>query len=393
VRPRFRYRYKKPRWIILFTLLDAIGEMVRRILAMGFSFWRRLPPPDPKNLLVLRLDHVGDVLLCTPALDALRARFPAARITVAVGPWSRQVVEGHPAVDAVVDCRVPWFDRSPAKPSMLSCLIQQGRSLRAMSFDMALDLRGDFRNILLLAVAGIPYRVGYADTGGGFLLNLPVWRRRFVHEVHRNLDLVARLGADHSSPKPRIMVTHCDREAVATLLMRAGVDPCETLVGIHPGAGAPSRTWSPRRFAAVAQALTSEMNVKIVLTGSEAEKSIVENIALNVNPHPVKFVGILTLKQLAALLERYKVLITGNTGPMHLAAAVGTPVVAVFSSSNTLEEWRPFGADHIVIQKEVPCAGCELEVCPKPIRCVELISPEEVILAAKRILQGERVGG
>ncbi|NCO32264.1 MAG: hypothetical protein AUJ92_19730 [Armatimonadetes bacterium CG2_30_59_28] len=389
------YRFKKRRWVTLFTLVDVIGEAARRVLGLFSPLWRRGPAPAAKRAIVLRLDHIGDVLLSTPALHQLREEFPRARIAALVGPWSMETLVDNPDIDDLQSYAAPWFDRSGSAPPLLPSLIREARRLRVQRFDLGIDLRGDFRNLLLMTLAGIPYRVSYADQGGGFLLNRIAQRTKYQHEVYRSLDVAQAL---HPTNQPETLFEPAllfpipaeARGRVDQLLSLHFSHGQRPLVAVHPGAGCKSKLWVAERFAEVSRELVDENGVDLVFTGSPGERDLVRQITDLIHVRHLDLTGSLTLKELGALFERCRLVVTVDGGAMHISAAVGTPTVVAFASMTTLNEWRPFGDHHIPIRKEVPCGGCELEVCPKLVRCMALISSREITDAATHILRGSR---
>lgn len=387
-----RYRFKKKRWMILVALLDSAGESVRCLLSFFFPFWRRRRKPLASRILVVRLDHIGDVLLSTPAIAELRRSFPDAFITVLVGPWAAEVLRGNSCIDDLQVFRAPWFDRGENGERMVPALYREAMRLRIHAFDIGVDLRGDIRNLALLALARIPFRVGYADQGGGFLLNQVVPRRKYQQEVYRSLDVVHAMTSETEGRAADFMPPRFDLDSSAHVVARDYLSPFANrgkgpLVAIHPGAGCSSKLWDTTKFASVSNALWEKRRARLVLTGSIAECRLVGGIARLLKGPFLDLAGKLTLKELGAVFQHCDLIVTVDGGAMHIAAAVGTPVVSAFCSMTTLDEWRPFGEGHVAIRKEVPCGGCELEVCPKPLRCMDLITAGEILKASETLLE------
>lgn len=295
--------------------------------------------PQPARILVIRPDHIGDLLFTTPALQLLRKTFPEAHITALVGPWAATVVERNPGVDAVLKCPFPWFDRQP-KPSPwypYGVLLRQAQRLRQHGFDTALILRFDhWWGALLSALAGIPARLGYATPETRPFLTTAIAYAPDRHAVSHNLALVEELAHVAGRPIPdterrlRFDVMSDERTFARQFLARRGIEPDETVVGLHPGAGDPSKLWPARRWAAVADHLADVLDARIVITGSSAEQELAETIAHHMDSTPVIAAGETTLGQVAALLAHCRLVVGADTGPMHLAVALGVPTVHLY---------------------------------------------------------------
>lgn len=317
---------------------DAAGWLLVRILTLGRGL---RPDPDrwknPKRILAVRLDHIGDVLFLRPALQALRAHFPSSRITVLVSSAGGELLARDPWVDEILVWNAPWFARGP-RPSPQPGFFALARKLRAGRFDLALDFRGDIRHILLLWLARVRVRVGYGITGGGFLLHcclkLPVSR----HEVERNLAVVAAVGAGDAprsySPLP---LNKEDQQAGASAWQGAGPG-----IVIHPLAGDPAKRWPAGHCAQVCDAL-QQAGCEVLLVGTAGEKDRIREVVRLCAHPPRNAAGAYSLRALAAVLSRARLLIGTDSGPAHLALTQGIPVVMLWSETNAPGEWGPWG--------------------------------------------------
>lgn len=296
-------------------------------------------PRQPQRILVIRPDHIGDVLFATPALELLRQSFPTAQITALVGPWAATVVERNPNADAVLRCPFPWFDRRP-KPSPwhpYRVLWNQVRRLRRHHFDTALVLRFDhWWGALLSTVAGIPARVGYATPETQPFLTTAIAYAPDRHAVSHNLALVEALAQAAGRPLPnvnprlRFDLTLDEQAFAQQFLADHGIGVGETLVGIHPGAGDPRKLWPASRWATVADHLAGVLDARILITGSPVEQGLAETIAEHMRHTPSIAAGETTVGQAAALLARCRLVVGADTGPMHLAVALGAPTVHLY---------------------------------------------------------------
>lgn len=339
----FRSLWKR----LAIALLDLLGTVVVRLLTWGRGL---RPDPgslgDPREILVVRLDHIGDVLFARPSLAALRAAYPQARITALVSSDARPLLAGDDSVDDVWAWDTPWFARKKASRTGPGWGDMLGR-IRARGFDLSLDLRGDLRHHVLLALAGVKNRVGYGITGGAWLLHLPLRLRMGAHEVERNLDVVRSLGqAAVATGYTPLNLTPAEQDYGKTSWTQSG-----RRVVVHPSAGDPRKCWPPERFAEVCRPLAAA-GCEIILIGTEAEREQAAKVA-TLSGSPLKVLsGQTTLRQLAALLSEADLLLGNDSGPAHLALTQGVPAIMLWSETNAADEWGPWGksAEGVVIR-------------------------------------------
>lgn len=354
--------------------------------------------PDDARLLVIRPDHLGDVLFMTPALRLLRHARPHAHVTALVGPWAARVLQGNPAVDEVLTCPFPGFTRqrkgSLWEPYRL--LYDYAKRLAAQRFDAALILRPDhWWGALLAYRARIPCRLGTARPETIPFLTLALADAPSQHEVARNLALVAALP-----PSPLIgegpavgaglafYLTDEDR----TFADRMLGDQDAAWIAIHPGAGAPVKRWRPDAWAQVGSILARETGARIILTGSADEARQCQEIAALMQPPPLVLAGQTDLGGLAALYARCRLVLGPDNGPLHLAVAVGTPTVHLYGPADPAS-FGPWGdpARHRIVTLGIGCSPCrhldwpKVELGEHP--CVWAIPVERVMEEVRRILQ------
>jgi len=354
------------------ALLAGADALLRGVTWLtGLRPARELPDiRSARSVLALRLDRLGDLITTLPALELLRKALPAARIELAVGSWNEPVARRLPFIDRVRVVDAPWSAWGK-KASFGAARAALGRD----PFDLALDFQGDVRVLLLMALSGAKLRAGYGDTGGDYLLT---HRARWDEKrswYDQNGDLVRALYPEvgvelKGGPiRPYNFVTEEDRREAAPLL-DASKRP---IVGIHPSAGRTLKEWEPEKFAALADQLSQFATV--VLTGSESDRSLVERIFEMTAIRPKKFLG-LSLPVFTAVIERLDAIVTGDTGPMHLSHAVGTPNVAIFGPSDPVR----YGPDEslglrLVVRTSVYCSPCNMIRRP-PAECASLPTPE-----------------
>jgi ADP-heptose:LPS heptosyltransferase len=307
---------------------------------------------DPRNILVIDFGQLGDVVLSMPALAAIRQKFPHARITVAVGRAAGALVELAGVADETLAVdRVGLRDG----PKMLSVfrIGQLALDVRRRRFDFVVDLHSLSETNILGFVSGAPRRL-YArrptrslDYLSNYSPRPPVEDRK-KHAIDRYLDVLAPLGVGEVSRVPRLPVREVDSRVVEELLKKAKAGVDEPLVGIFPGAGHPSRCWPLERFGELAWALVRNDSVRVVLFAGPEERSMVREMRASFPPSTVVF-DRLSIPQLAAAAARLSVFISNDTGPMHIAAAVGTPVVILMAHHPMFDCYIPPGDRHRVV--------------------------------------------
>ena len=350
--------------------------------------------PQPSNILVIRPDHLGDLLFATPALRLLRHSFPDAHITCLIGPWGESVLRGNPHLDEVLLCPFPGFTRQP-KPSLLqpyALLLTLARELRTRGFDTALILRFDhWWGAILATLAQIPHRIGYAIPEVKPFLSYAVPYEGKTHEVVRNLLLVAGLAGvklEDVTPEKYPLEFHFTSEDVAYVDKLAGPGP---FVAIHPGAGWPVKLWLPEKWAALADAIAQKWHRKVVLTGSASERPLTEEIARRMRSHPLNLGGRTTIGQLAALYSRCELVIGCDSGPLHLAVGVGVPTIHLYGPVDP-ELFGPWGPKerHRVVRADMECIPCNrLDYRDEELSahlCVKAITVEQVLATVEEIL-------
>ncbi|HEV2800712.1 MAG TPA: glycosyltransferase family 9 protein [Pyrinomonadaceae bacterium] len=309
---------------------------------------------EPRNILVIDFGQLGDVVLSLPALHAVRARFPRARITVAVGKPGRQIVEMSGAADeTIVVDRVSLRDGS--KPVSVWRIARLVKEVRARRFDFVIDLHSLSETNLLGFLSGARLRLyGRRPTRSlDFLSNFrprPSLEDRTKHAVDRYLDVIAPLGTGRVSRVPRLSVSAEEMRVVDELLRRERAGTDAPLVGMFPGAGHPSRCWPLAHFAELAARLENNDGVRTVVFAGPEERPLVKAIRAQFPRTTVVF-DRLTIPQLAAAAARMSVFVSNDTGPMHVAAAVGTPVVILMSEHPMLDAYVPPGERHRVLHK------------------------------------------
>jgi len=342
---------------------------------------------------VIQTAFLGDVVLTTPLLQALRDRFPGAHLAALVIPGTREILAGHPLLDEVLVYDKKGRDRG------LRGLIATARSLREKRFGTALIPHRSFRSALLAFLAGIPVRIGFLQSLGCFLYTRRVRRDASLHEVRRNLQLLGPLAPDRSgsdAPDGKLWVSSSDEdlEWADRCLDGFGIRRNDRVVAIAPGSVWATKRWIPDGFAAVADGLIAKHHRKVILLGSPDDRPVAEEIAARSREKPVNLAGKTTLRHLAAVLKRCELLITNDNGAMHIGVAQGLPIVAVFGSTTLGLGYGPFTSRAVVVEQPLDCRPCGKHGYPEcPLghfNCMKQITPETVMAAVEKQLRSAR---
>ncbi|MBX0328207.1 glycosyltransferase family 9 protein [Oscillochloris sp. ZM17-4] len=376
--------------------------LLLRILAALAKLGARQRSPI-RRVLVIKPDALGDALLATPALRALRQGLPDARIAGAVGPWSRVIWAGSPDLDLLHDLPFPGFSRAGGPGGALRpywLLLRYAALLRRQGYDAALLLRDDhWWGAALIALAGIPRRVGHAHPLCAPFLTDALPYDPAEHVSRQSLAVVEKIAALHagsvassvqSSYPLRFAPSPAD-QAWADRWAAAHLAPGERLVAIHPGASGPTKAWPPERWASLGDALAGRGGLRVVLTGGPAEAPLAAQVAALMRRPPLSVAGATGVGQLAALLGRAALIIGGDTGPLHIAVSQGRPSVHLFGPSDP-GRFGPWGdpARNLVLRAGLPCSPCSsFDVCPRhtdPAECMDRIPLAQVLRAADSLL-------
>lgn len=346
-----------------------------------------------RKILVVRLDTIGDVLLSEPAIAALRQRFPHARIGLVVNERGREVLSGNPNIDSFMLYDAPWHaawrgQRVDRKRAFFE-LWRVIRQLRREHYDLAFELRGDFRDIVFTAATGARIKVGSGWRGGGFLLDYDLPFDEEEHRVDFALRMVAATGAKAEPTAPKIYITDAERASASQKLPN---DVC--LIAFHLGAGFPSKCLPIEKFAQVANGLgdqTKGVERQIVVIGGPEDRSLVEDFKRRTHREPLDLVGKLSIRETAGVLEHCQLFIGNDSGPMHLAAAVGTPTVAFFGPSET-RHYHPYGVEQRLLEVDLPCRPCDHVHCVHTVYlCMSSISADDILMAAEEMLSSREM--
>lgn len=348
-----------------------------------------------QSILCVRLDSIGDVLMTTPALRALKETDGSRRITLLTSSAGAEAAALVPEIDEVLVYEAPWMKATPPRADGRA-ETAMAAFLKELGFDAAVIFTVYSQNpapaAFLCYLAGIPRRLAHCHENIYQLLTDwvrdPEPQGGIRHEVERQLDLVASVGATTMDRSLSLAVPDGARARVDARLQAQGLDRSRPLVVVHPGATAASRRYAPESFSESVRRLWEETGCQIVLSGSAAEAELARQIRQRSETPALSLAGLLDFPELCALIAAADLLISNNTGPAHVAAAVGTPVVDLYALTNP--QHTPWTEASRVLYNDVPCKYCYKSVCPEGHhRCLQSVTPVEVVRAARELLESE----
>ena len=342
--------------------------------------------PPQANILVVRTDRLGDVILTLPVLSVLRDHLPHARLTMLLRHYTGDVAVGNPDVDDIL-----WYDDARGPVPFLRML----KTLRRARFDAVVVVRPQFRIALLMACARIPLRVGTGYRSYSLLFTHRVLEhRRFAekHEAEYNVGLLKPLGVPLDAGPLRfpVRVEPWEREAAEARLETLGLAKDRRRVILHPGSGGSAREWPGKHFAELGRRLQIQGDLQVLVTGTAGERARVEEVVRGAGPPAVDLAGAWTVREPAAVISGAALFVSNSTGPLHLAAALGVPVLAFYPSIAPMSarRWGPYTPRAEVLEAPyVPgcpaCSGGDPQEC----HCMESISVDRAFEAAQRLLE------
>jgi len=345
----------------------------------------------PSNILILRTDRIGDVILSTPVATALKRRYPEAKVSMMVRPYTQEILQGHPDIDEIL-----VYDPEGEHKGGGGFLRLLGE-IKERKFDLALVLHPHLRLALLLFFARVKIRIGTGYRFYSFLFNRRVYEHRKLaqkHELEYNMDVAQKAGADPREVKFKFFIPEEAKRKVNSILKTFGIADGERFIILHPGSGGSARDWPLENFSQLAKKMISELGVHVIITGERGEKSLIDRIMRPPKAKLHRCDGQLTLKELAALIQRADLVISNSTGPMHLAVALGREVLAFFCPiiPCSPKRWGPYKREDSVLLPNVPpCKKCIGEKCPY-YDCMRKISVDQAFETVRRKLdQEERI--
>ena len=337
---------------ILTLIVSAAGQWI--------FYRKRWFPKDftPERILVVKLDHLGDVLLATPVFSNLRRRYPNAELHALTGTWSRVVLEKHPDVNNVIGYDSPAFCRT-GQPTSLKGAFKLYRQLRRQKYDLMVELRSDWRIVWFALLRLTPKRLSRAALQVANKLGFAQFSG--THETTRNLDVLRQAGIPTPVRTAIFSVTAADKKWASDFLATYQIERQRPLIAIHPGSPIPLKRWLPERYAELADWLIAQKRAQILFVGVEDEIPIITEIQALMRGESINIAGKTTLTQLASILHTCNVFIGNDSGPMHLAAAVGTQTIGLYGPGDPIR-FGPAGEKCQTIRRKTDCP-CLGKVC------------------------------
>lgn len=346
-----------------------------------------LPEPSKvRRILVLRLDHIGDVLLTTPALRDIRVRFPRVHMTVLAGSWAREALDGNPNVDRLEVLDAPWFAfGAVAGRGRWGAVLRTALALRHEEFDISIDFRSDLPSSLLSRLVGARRRLGLGHKGGAAFYTDLVPQRREAHALEVGAAFVRYLGGEPATWRPELPVGVADHQRARALLSQLGIDEDTPFVVFHPYSNLPVREWPFDAWLALGRLWISKEGTPVVVTGPALRRAEAQALAAGLGPKGRCAAGRTSLRELAAVLECARGLVTVDSAPRHVAATVETPTVVIRHGADGYHHlFGPYRETERVLRHPVVCSPCGKRICPLLVHtCMEAIKPEDVLAAMK----------
>ncbi len=339
-----------------------------------------------QKILIIKLRYIGDVLLATPTVRAIKVARPDVQVTMMVNRGTEDVLSGNPDLDEII-----VLDKGS-----LTAQSRLVAGLRRRRFDTVIDLTDGDRSAFLSWISGAPVRIGFNDEHR--------WRVRCYtqvvqpvpgvrHRIDRDLEALKSMSIQAGSKDPQLWLTPEEESSADQLLDQLGVQRSQMIVILQPGARYWFKAWPPERFAELADHLTSQYGCQVLIGGSRQDGDLAQQIRQMAKSSPVIMAGRTTIKQFAAIAKKSALFVGSDSGAMHMASAVGTPVVALFGPSSPLE-WGPRGGPVEVLYKGLDCRSCFHPTCTRgEENCMRLIAVYEVFAAAQRLLSVGKLGG
>jgi len=344
---------------------------------------------DYKRILLIRIDRIGDVLLTTPAIEAVRRKFPLAHIAVMVQPYAKDIVDGNPYIDEVI-----VYDKNKQHKSTIAGYFF-AQKLKEKKFDVAVIFHPNNRSHIIAFLAGINRRIGY-DRNFSFLLTDKIPHVKQFGEMHESdypLEMLKSLGITGAQEKKLYMpIKQSSENSINSILLSEGISADDKIAVFHPGASCYSKIWPAQKFAEVADRIADKLRIKIIIVGGRQKKDITCANAMKGKMlyGAISLAGKLTVSELASCIKRAAVFVSNDSGPVHIACAIGVPGVVIFGRAQrglSPKRWGPLGKQNIVLHKDVGCGDkCLAHNCQKNFACLNAITVDEVYEAAEKLL-------
>lgn len=375
------YKIINKKKLLATIVLDSIGKALFFIPRL-FRTPRPLPPSSLRSILVIRTAYIGDVVMTLPILGPLKQRYPEARITFLTSRSSKPMLQNNPYVDEILTYDAFWFHKTG-----VAAWLRFISSIREKHYDLVIEARADIRDIaLLVSFCKARYKVSYGVGGGAYLLTHEVPYPGLTHKVDYHLNLVAYLDCSLERVDGGIFLQEEELLSAEEVLAESGVDG--SFIAVHPGSRLFLKRWPLDRCAALCDTIIEKYQVPVVFVGAPAETEMVDSIEKMMTHKPVSLAGRLSLRELAAVLERADLFICNDSAPMHIAAAVKTKTVAIFGPSKS-DETGPYDVVCRVVENGMDCRkSCDESHCrhERYHACMQGITTEDVMSSVDALM-------
>jgi lipopolysaccharide heptosyltransferase II len=363
----------------------AVADIIGNIIFSPRFLFRRNPEinsEEIREILVIRTAYIGDAVMTLPALRPLKDKFKNARITFLTSKAAGELLKGNPNIDEIMTFNPFWFYET-GKEEYLEFM----RKIRKKSFDLVIEARGDIRELMLIVwPLKARHRVSYKVGGGGYLLTHVVPYPGLKHKVQYHLDMARYLGARVGGIDWGVYLTDEENARVHEMLIKHGIGG--RFIAAHPGTRLALKRWRTDRYVALYDKIINKYEIPLLLLGTGEEKPYVDGIVEKMEHAPVNLAGETNIRELAGIINKALLFVSNDSGPMHIAAAVRTPAVAVFGPSKSVET-GPYGDIHRVVEKDFPCRpACDENSChySRFHACMEDIGVDDVFRAVEDIM-------
>ncbi len=349
---------------------------------------------NPKNILIIRLSAIGDVINVLPALRRLRTQYPDSKITWLVEDRASEILRGHPDVDEVIIYPRNKWQRGILKVNKSLKVISESLSfykqLRKNHYDLVIDFQGNLKSAVMNLITGSGNRLGF---GNGYCKEFnylstqhhsyPAGKK--IHRIEKNLSLLKELDIETKFLRPALPVTKNDKEYISNFINK-NADPSLPIIIIHPGTSkfGSFKQWSSQNYTLLADKILDKYKANVILTWGPGEFDTVKEIVRNMKHNALPACETKSIKQLTELIKRATLFIGGDTGPLHIASIMGIPIVGIYGPKDPAI-YGPYDGKAIVIKKDVPCSPCKKRTCGDPI-CMSSILPDDVFHGVENLI-------
>ncbi len=350
---------------------------------------------NPKNILIIRLSAIGDVINVLPALKLLRSHFPDSKITWLVEDRASELLRNHPDVDEVIIYPRKKWQSGILKVNKSINIISESLSfykkLRRNHYDLVLDFQGNLKSAVMNLITGSGNRLGF---GKGYCKEFnclstqhhayPAGKK--IHRIEKNLSLLKELDIETKFLRPELPVSRDDKEYISNFISK-NTDPSLPIIVLHPGTSkfGSFKQWSSPNYTLLADMILDKYKVNVILTWGPGEIDVVNEIVKSMKHKAILACETKSIKQLTALIKRTTLFIGGDTGPLHIASIMGIPVVGIYGPKDPAI-YGPYDGKAIVIKKDVPCSPCKKRTCGDPI-CMTSILPDDVFRGVEKLMR------